>query len=90
MEPAERTKRFIGLTRVQSGKKVRLKDLDTGWAQSEEVTVMGKENAKERANQILEENRQALSKAQELLYADHKYAVLVILQGLMPREKTVP
>lgn len=82
MEPAERTKRFIDLTRVQSGKKVRLKDLDTGWAQNEELAVMGKDVVKERANQLLEENRQELSKAQELLYADHKYAVLVILQGM--------
>jgi len=34
------------------------------------------------ANTLLEQNRRELTKAQELLYANNSYALLVILQGM--------
>ena len=34
-----------------------------------------------RANKLLEENRAGLAEAQELLYANHTYAILIIIQG---------
>lgn len=44
--------------------------------------IIGKDELKERANRLLEENRQELTKAQELLYANNTYAMRVILQGM--------
>jgi PPK2 family polyphosphate:nucleotide phosphotransferase len=75
-------KLFMDLTRVKPRKKICLKDLETGWAQNEEAKFLGKDELKERANKLLEVNREELAKAQELLYASHTWAILIILQGM--------
>jgi len=67
---------------VKEGSKVDLEDYDTGWAQNEELRDAGEKAVKEAAARILEENRQSLAAAQELLYASGAYSVLIILQGL--------
>jgi PPK2 family polyphosphate:nucleotide phosphotransferase len=72
----------LELFRVPSGKKVRLKNYDTGWAQTEELKELGKDEVKERATAILEKNLAELAEAQQVLYADDRYAILVILQAL--------
>jgi len=77
----ERTKLFMDLTRVDPSKKLKLDSFDTGWAQNEEAKYLGKAEVRERAEKLLEENRMELEKAQELLYANHTYAVLIVLQG---------
>jgi PPK2 family polyphosphate:nucleotide phosphotransferase len=68
--------------RVQPGKKFRLKDHDPGWAQTPDLVEAGKGAVKERARTILEENLAELTGAQELLYADGRYAVLIVLQAM--------
>jgi|SRR5262249_49278559 len=74
--------KIIDLFRVQPGKGVRLKDHDTGWAQTKELKELGKAEVKERSELILKENLSDLSEAQELLYADDRYGVLVVLQAM--------
>lgn len=59
-----------------------LDDYDTGWAQNDELRDAGEKAVKEAAAKILEENRESLASAQELLYASGSYSVLIILQGL--------
>jgi PPK2 family polyphosphate:nucleotide phosphotransferase len=73
---------IINLFRVKPGKKIRLKDYDTGWAQTKELKTLGKDVIKNRAKEILEQNLQDLSDTQELLYADDRYALLIVLQAL--------
>ena len=73
---------IIDLFRLKPGKKVRLKDHDTGWAQTKELKELGKEVVKERAREILDENLKDLAEAQELLYADDRYALLIVLQAM--------
>jgi PPK2 family polyphosphate:nucleotide phosphotransferase len=73
---------FIDLVRLKSGKKLRLKDHDTGWAQTRELKELGKDVVKERAKEILDKNLEDLAEAQELLYADSRYAVLIVLQAM--------
>jgi PPK2 family polyphosphate:nucleotide phosphotransferase len=68
--------------RVPPDKKVRLRDYDPGWAQTEELKQLGKEVIKDRALKIIEQNVQELAQAQELLYADDRYAILIILQAM--------
>jgi PPK2 family polyphosphate:nucleotide phosphotransferase len=68
--------------RIEPGKKVRLKEHDPDWAESDEVRDLTKDDVKGEAQRILEENLEELSKAQELLYADDRYSVLVILQAM--------
>jgi PPK2 family polyphosphate:nucleotide phosphotransferase len=67
---------------LRPGKKLRLKDHDTGWAQTEELKELGKEVVKERAKEILDKNLEELAEAQELLYADGRYALLIVLQAM--------
>jgi PPK2 family polyphosphate:nucleotide phosphotransferase len=74
-------KEFIDILRVPPGKRVRLKDYDTGWAQAPEMKELGKDAIKKRAREILEKNLEELTQAQELLYADNRHAVLMILQA---------
>jgi PPK2 family polyphosphate:nucleotide phosphotransferase len=68
--------------RVRPGKKFKLKDHYPGWAQTEGLKELGKDAVKERAQQILEENLKDLADAQELLYADDRYSLLIILQAM--------
>jgi PPK2 family polyphosphate:nucleotide phosphotransferase len=75
-------KDIIDLFRVPVGKKVRLKDHNPGWKQTEEFEEFGKDALKERARQVLDQNLQDLAEAQELLYADDRYAVLLVLQAM--------
>jgi len=73
---------ILDLFRLQPAKKVRLKDHDTGWAQTKELKELGKDAVKERAREILDKNLEDLAEAQELLYADDRYAVLIVLQAM--------
>ncbi|MBP1928171.1 PPK2 family polyphosphate:nucleotide phosphotransferase [Methanolinea mesophila] len=68
--------------RVVPGKGVSLKNFGTGWAQNDELKDAGKEAVKERAGEILQANREALSEAQELLWASDSHSVLIVLQGM--------
>jgi PPK2 family polyphosphate:nucleotide phosphotransferase len=73
---------ILDQVRVEPGKKFRLTDHDTGWAQSKELKEAGKEAVRERAQAILAKNLEDLAAAQELLYADGRYAVLIVLQAM--------
>jgi PPK2 family polyphosphate:nucleotide phosphotransferase len=74
--------KYIKKLMVESGKKVKLKDFPTGWAQNEEFKNLGKNAIKERASELLEANRNTLAQAQELLWASNIYSVLIVLQGM--------
>jgi PPK2 family polyphosphate:nucleotide phosphotransferase len=74
--------KIIKLFQVTPGDKVRLKQHDTGWAQTAELKELGKDAVKGRAQTILAENLKQLAEAQELLYANDVYSVLLILQAM--------
>jgi PPK2 family polyphosphate:nucleotide phosphotransferase len=61
---------------------VRLKQRNPGWAQTAELKELGKDVIKGRAETVLAENLKQLAEAQELLYANDVYSVLVILQAI--------
>src|SRR5215475_272222 len=74
--------KIIKLFQVAPGEKVRLKQRDTGWAQTEELKELGKDAVRGRAEEILAQNIAELAAAQELLYANDVYSVLIILQAM--------
>jgi PPK2 family polyphosphate:nucleotide phosphotransferase len=82
MESIMIKQKYIKLFRVKSGKKIHLKDYVTSWAQSEEFKAFGKEQLKERANEILEQNIADLAEVQQLLYADDRYSLLIVFQAM--------
>ena len=65
--------------RVKPGKKFRLKDHDPSWDGNDDVP---KAERKEFAEKILSQDVSALAEAQELLYADNSWSLLVIFQAL--------
>jgi PPK2 family polyphosphate:nucleotide phosphotransferase len=73
---------LLEIFRLKPGKKVRLKDHDTGWAQTKDLKELGKDVVKDRAKEILDKSLAELAQAQDLLYADGRYAVLIILQAM--------
>jgi PPK2 family polyphosphate:nucleotide phosphotransferase len=73
---------IIDRFRVRPGKKVRLKDYHTGWKQTDDLADAGKAAVKERAKEVLADSLADLAEAQDLLYADDRYAVLVVLQAM--------
>jgi PPK2 family polyphosphate:nucleotide phosphotransferase len=75
-------KDILKLFQVPPGTKIRIEDYDPGWAQTKEMEDLGKELLKERAQQILEQSIADLARAQDVLYADDRYAVLIILQAM--------
>ena len=68
--------------RVSSGKKFRLSDHDPGWGQTEELRALGKDEAKERAKAVLDEDLKRLDEAQGRLYAAGRDSVLIVLQAM--------
>ena len=75
-------KEIIDLFRVPPGKKMRLKDYNPGWKQSKDFEDFGKDALKARAKETLEHNLADLAEAQNLLYADDRYSVLIVLQAM--------
>ena len=61
---------------VANGDKFRLKDYDPGY------TLGMKSEAKPRAKEALQIARPALAELQDMLYAQDKWAVLVIFQAM--------
>jgi PPK2 family polyphosphate:nucleotide phosphotransferase len=74
--------KLIKLFQVAPGAKVQLKQRNPGWAQTAELKELGKDVIKGRAETVLAENLKQLAEAQELLYANDVYSVLVILQAI--------
>ena len=67
---------------VPAGRKAKLAQHDPAWKGPSEMKALGRGELKERAAARLEEWRQELSAAQEVLYADGRYALLIIFQAL--------
>jgi PPK2 family polyphosphate:nucleotide phosphotransferase len=65
--------------RILPGKKVRLKDFDPGWAGDGDIP---KAKRKELAEKVLTQDVSDLAEAQEMLYADDSWSLLVIFQAM--------
>jgi PPK2 family polyphosphate:nucleotide phosphotransferase len=74
--------KIIDRFRIGPGEKFRIKDFDTAWAGTKEMRDLGEDELKQRAAALLEENRRELAEAQELLWANDTYSLLVIFQAM--------
>jgi PPK2 family polyphosphate:nucleotide phosphotransferase len=68
--------------RVKPHASVRLADWETSWAGTAELRHLRGDHLKREAQDILQNNLQRLSDAQNLLWASDKYALLFVLQGM--------
>ena len=73
---------FIRQFQVEPGRKVRLRDHDAGWMGTRELHELGKDELRERAALYLQRTVDELSEAQELLYANDIWSVLVVFQAM--------
>jgi PPK2 family polyphosphate:nucleotide phosphotransferase len=72
-------KAIIEKFRVPEGKKFRLKDYDPGWSGDGKLP---KPKRKELAEEVLTQDVTELAEAQEMLYADDCWSLLVIFQAM--------
>jgi PPK2 family polyphosphate:nucleotide phosphotransferase len=72
-------KEIVKALRVEPGAKFRLKDHDPGWNGDDDVP---KAERKKLAEEVLTQDVSALAEAQELLYADDSWSLLVIFQAM--------
>ena len=77
-----KTKKYIKEFIVTPGREVKLRKFKTGWTINNELKGLDDNQAKAKAVDILNKDRDRLAKAQELLYADRNYALLIVLQGM--------
>jgi PPK2 family polyphosphate:nucleotide phosphotransferase len=74
--------KVIEKCQVRPGRKFSLEDHDPAWIPVEEFRELSSSAAKEKARAIMAKKLEELAEAQELLYADDRYAVLMILQAM--------
>ena len=74
--------KLIDLCRVSPEKRACLEERETGWELTDELKKLGKHAAKEQARATMKESLDQLAAAQEMLYADDRYSVLIILQAI--------
>src|SRR5262245_2074556 len=72
-------KEIVKKFRVEPGEKFRLKDHDPGWDGDDDVP---KEERKKLAQEVLTQDVSELAEAQQLLYADDSWSLLVIFQAI--------
>jgi PPK2 family polyphosphate:nucleotide phosphotransferase len=78
MLPKDIAKRIIAPT----DGTFRLQDYSPAWEGTEEIQFLSGKRLKKRAKDYLEERRKSLIDAQEKLYADDRYSLLIIFQAM--------
>jgi PPK2 family polyphosphate:nucleotide phosphotransferase len=74
--------KIIDKCQVKPDRKFRLEDHDPAWVPLKEFRELSSSEAKQAARMIMEKNLGELKEAQELLYADNRYAILMIMQAM--------
>ena len=76
------SRKALDALRVAPGKPAGLARRETAWQGNGKSRKPDRRELKKRAQAYLEERRNQLAEAQELLYADDRYALLMIFQAL--------
>jgi PPK2 family polyphosphate:nucleotide phosphotransferase len=75
-------KKLVQRFLVKPHTKVRLRDWDTAWADTEPLRKLKGDELKQEARETIHRNLEHLADAQELLFASDRHALLVVLQGM--------
>jgi PPK2 family polyphosphate:nucleotide phosphotransferase len=82
MNGKEELQKVCRTTRVEPGKKVDMKDHPSSWKDAGRYSVNGLRLCKDNSSELLARSRERLAKMQEVLWADDRFSVLIILQGM--------
>ena len=74
--------KIADLFRVEPGTKFRVKNHTTDFSRFKDLRKATGKEIKSRARAHLEENLEDLTRAQELLYANNNYSVLIVFQAM--------
>jgi PPK2 family polyphosphate:nucleotide phosphotransferase len=77
-----KARRVLRLIRIQPGSRLKLKRHHTDWSDHTSLRDLSDDELKERARSVVQRNLDELSGAQELLYANDVYSVLIIFQAM--------
>jgi PPK2 family polyphosphate:nucleotide phosphotransferase len=75
-------KTITELFRVEPGQKLRIKDHPTDGTKYKQLDVFSDDERKDKAKEYVHENLEKLSAAQELLYANDVFSLLIIFQAM--------
>ncbi len=75
-------RKVIERFRVEPGAKLNLKKFLTDWRGDKGARSLGEKTIRKNAAKVLEKNREELAEAQELLYADNRYSLLIVFQAM--------
>jgi len=81
-EVLERRERIYAQLRVEPGSPAKLAQRSSTWDQDDEFGQLSEKDLRSTAKAFLAEGIEELSSAQELLWANDRYAVLVVFQAL--------
>jgi PPK2 family polyphosphate:nucleotide phosphotransferase len=74
--------KIVRLFRVKPGAKFKAREHATDYQHQKDLRRLSGDGLKERAKQSIEENLEKLARAQDLLYANDVYSVLLIFQAM--------
>ena len=77
-----RRERVLKLVSVEPGSPAGLAGRDPGWTGGKEFEQLSEKKSKGAAKEILSQGVKELSEAQELLWAAHTHAILIVFQAL--------
>jgi PPK2 family polyphosphate:nucleotide phosphotransferase len=77
-----RRERVLSKLRVEPGTSAALADRDTAWAGGKDFEGLSEKKLKTEAKKILTQGVQDLSHAQEMLWANDTYSLLVVFQAI--------
>jgi len=75
-------KEILDRCKIDEKNNFKLDKYNTKWIEADEIEDYGEKKLKKKTKQILEDNLEELSEAQELLYATNKYSLLLIFQAM--------
>jgi PPK2 family polyphosphate:nucleotide phosphotransferase len=78
----KRDRERLELFLVPPRTRVRLKDYDPSWDGGSEAKDLAGDTIKDKAKKILDATIEDLAAAQDLLYADDRHALLIVLQAM--------
>jgi len=77
-----KTRDIVDRFRIQPESRFQLRDHDPAWAGGAEYKTLKRAELKQEATELLQANRKQLEAVQELLYANDRYSLLIVLQGM--------
>jgi PPK2 family polyphosphate:nucleotide phosphotransferase len=76
------SKQLLARFRVDPGERFRARAADTGWRTAPELRALSASELKEQSRELVRRSLEELARAQELLYANDVYSVLVLFQAM--------